>query len=415
MSLLERWILHADMDAFYASVEQRDHPELRGKPVIVGATSARGVVAAASYEARRYGVRSAMPGFRARKLCPHGVFLPSNMEHYASVSAQVHAVFSRFTPLVEPLALDEAFLDITGSVGLFGGPERLARSLKEAVREATALAVSVGVAPNKLVAKIACTLGKPDGLRVVRTEEIRPLLDPLPIRRLWGVGPVSAGRLASLGILTFSDLSTFDSSALVAALGSRATELQALARGIDARAVEPDRAPKSYGEENTFEIDVVDRARVTGALTAHAEAVARRLRHDSYAGRTITLKIKLARARGRRVARDAGHDPEPAYPLLTRSRTLNDATSDGTAIRNVAVELWDAAAIEEPVRLLGVSVSNLESRGDEQLDLFARASPDRLGTALDAITDRFGRGAISRAVETPHKITHGRRIKRGDR
>src|SRR6187399_85 len=237
-----RCIVHADMDAFYASIEQRDDPSLRGRPVIVGATSPRGVVAAASYEARRFGVRSAMPGFRARELCPDGIYLPSNMEHYAAISAQVHEVFLRFTPAIEPLALDEAFLDISGSLGLFGSPHEVARKLKDAVREATDLNVSVGVAPSKLVAKIACTLGKPDGLRMVEPDSVRALLDPLPIRRLWGVGPVLGAKLATLGIETFLDLSSYDPEALARVLGDRAPELQRLARGEDFRPVEADRA-----------------------------------------------------------------------------------------------------------------------------------------------------------------------------
>jgi DNA polymerase-4 len=399
------------MDAFYASIEQRDHPEYRGKPVIVGASSRRGVVAAASYEARRFGVRSAMPGFRARELCPDGIYLPSNMEHYAAVSAQVHQVFLDFTPEIEPLALDEAFLDITGSLTLLGSPQKLARDLKNAVKRATELNVSVGIAPNKLVAKIACTLGKPDGLKLIEPGGVRALLDPLPIRRLWGVGPVLGAKLATLGIETFLDLSSYDPDALCQALGERAPELQRLARGEDFRPVEADRAPKSYGEESTFEVDVTERERVTAALTAHAEAVARRLRHDGYAGRTVTLKAKLARARGRRESRELGGPAEPSYPLLTRSRTLPRATADGAAIRAVAIELWDHAKIGEPVRLLGVSLSNLEKSA--QLELFA-PKKDALGKALDAITERFGVDAIARAVEKPTKLTPGRTRKRGE-
>lgn len=408
----ERWILHADMDAFYASIEQRDHPELRGKPVIVGAQSKRGVVAAASYEARKFGVRSAMPGFRARELCPDGVYLPSNMEHYAAVSAEVHEVFLRFTPEIEPIALDEAFLDITGSLRLLGEPRKLAADLKRAVREATALDVSVGLGPNKLVAKLACTLGKPDGLLVVEPGGLRAFVDPLPIRRLWGVGPVLGAKLASLGIETFHDLSSYDAARLAAQLGDRARELQRLARGEDERPVQAYREPKSYGEENTFETDVSDRTRVTAALTAHAEAVARRLRHDDYAGRTVTVKAKLSRARGRRESRDSSATTEPHYPLVTRSRTLREATNDGALIRNVAVELWDEAKLAEPVRLLGVSLSNLERGGGVQLDLFTQPK-SKLGRTLDAITERFGEHAISRAVERNAKLTPGRTKKRG--
>ena len=411
---VERWVLHADMDAFYASIEQRDHPELRGKPVIVGASSARGVVAAASYEARKFGVRSAMPGFEARRRCPQGVFLPSNIEHYAAVSAEVHAVFERFTPEIEPLALDEAFLDVTGSVGLFGGPRELAVSLKRAVLDATELTVSVGVAPNKLVAKIACTLGKPDGLLFIESRGVRELLDPLPIRRLFGVGPVLGRRLEELGIRTFRELACYDEASLIRALGTRAPALQALARGEDDRPVEAGREPKSYGEESTFEKDVSERDVVTGALTAHAEAVARRLRHDGYRGRTVTVKMKLGRARGTRVARALGDTSEPFYPIVSRSRTLRQPTDDGALIRRTAVELWDEAKLAEPVRLLGVSLSNLSGGRAEQLDLFSRSKPDRLGPALDAITERFGKGAISRAVDAPEKVTPGRTKKRGE-
>ena len=400
------------MDAFYASIEQRDHPELRGKPVIVGATSKRGVVAAASYEARQFGVRSAMPGFRARELCPQGVFLPSNMAHYAAVSAEVHEVFLSFTPEIEPIALDEAFLDISGSLTLLGEPRVLAAKLKQAVRERTSLTVSVGVAASKLVAKIACTLAKPDGLRVVAPGEVRALLDPLPIRRLWGVGPVLGAKLEKLGIETFLDLATYDRARLELELGERAGELMRLARGEDERPVEAYREPKSYGEESTFESDVTARERVTAALTSHAEAVARRLRHDDYAGRTVTLKAKLSRARGRRESRDVSATTEPYYPLVTRSRTLREATNDGALIRSVAVELWDEAKLGEPVRLLGVSLSNLERGGGVQLELFQRPKSG-LGKALDAITERFGEQAISRAVERPEKLTPGRNRKRG--
>src|SRR3954465_6991753 len=232
-----RFILHADMDAFYASIEQRDHPELRGRPVIVGANSARGVVAAASYEARKFGVRSAMPGFRARALCPQGVFIAPNMARYAEVSEQVHSVFQEFTPEIEPIALDEAFLDITGSERLFGGPLQLATRLKQRVRERTGLTVTVAVAPNKLVAKIACTLAKPDGLRIVQPGEVRGLLAPLPVRKLWGVGPVLAEKLQRLGLRTLGDLVAHDPRQLARDLGDRAAELQALAAGHDPRPV----------------------------------------------------------------------------------------------------------------------------------------------------------------------------------
>jgi DNA polymerase IV len=407
-----RFILHADMDAFYASIEQRDHPELRGKPVIVGATSARGVVAAASYEARVFGVRSAMPGFEARRLCPQGVFLPANIGRYAEVSDQVHRVFENFTPLIEPLALDEAFLDITGSVGLFGGPLELARQLRAQVREATELAVSVGVAPCKLVAKIACSMSKPDGLRLIEPADVRAFLAPLPIRRLWGVGPVTGAELERLGFRTLADLANLDVRRALELLGQRGVELSKLARGEDERAVESDRAAKSCGEENTFEHDVGDREIIASAITAHAEAVARRLRRCGLRGRTVTLRIKLARRNGERSPR-VGTVSEPIYPLLSRQKTLATPTDDGARIREIALALWDAEALGEPVRLIGVSLSGLESPSAEQLELF-RPRRDPLGPVLDSIQDRFGKGAIRRAVVEPEKVTPTLQRKKGD-
>lgn len=422
-----RCIVHADMDAFYASIEQRDDPSLRGRPVIVGATSPRGVVAAASYEARQFGVRSAMPGFRARQLCPQGVFLPSNMQRYAAVSRQLQALFLDFTPVVEPLALDEAFLDVSGSVHLFGDAARLAQELKRRVYAETELRVSVGVAPSKLVAKIACDLGKPDGLRIVAEAEVCDLLAPLDIGVLWGVGPVLEGRLRALGIATFGQLARHDTEALEPLLGRRARELQALARGEDPREVEAERAPKSIGEENTFESDVGSDPRIVEVLRAHADAVARRLRRAGYRGRTVTLKIKLAHADPARASERGPH-----YPLLTRSRTLAEATDDAEQIAAVARELWASTALTQPVRLLGVSVSALcaiAAAPAQQLALFGAAAAGGrpaefaslvpstrrpLGPTLDAITERFGVGAIQRAVAAPGKVTHGRGIKRGE-
>ena len=410
-----RLVLHADMDAFYASIETRDRPELRGKAVIVGATSARGVVAAASYEARRFGVRSAMPGFRARELCPDGVFLPSDMARYARVSDQVHEIFERFSPEIEPIALDEAFLDVTGSVNLFGGALELGRKLKAEVRRVVDLPISVGIGPSKLVAKLACTLSKPDGFLYVPPDAVTWLLHPLPVRRLWGVGPVLEEALVALGLHTVGDLARADVSLIAEAVGDRAGSLKHLAEGADDRDVESALLPKSYGEENTFERDVSDRDVVTATLTAHSEAVARRLRHDGFQGRTVTVKIKLGRPRGHRTSRTDPSEREPVYPLLTRARTLPEPTSDGKRIRDVAVALWDAAKIAEPVRLLGVSLTNLTGGDMEQLELFGtRATTDRLGPALDAITARFGKGAIRRAVDEPEKATATDRRKRGE-
>jgi DNA polymerase IV len=413
---MERIVLHADMDAFYASIEERDRPELRGQPIIVGATSPRGVVAAASYEARKFGVRSAMPGFRARELCPHGVFLPSDIKKYARVSEQVHAVFEEFTPMIEPLALDEAFLDISGSVAAYGSARALAQQLKLRVREETGLIVSCGVAANKLVAKIACSLGKPDGLYCVSAADSGALLEPLPLRRLFGVGPVSEQALRAAGFETLGDIARAELPRLRAVLGDRAASLLRLARGEDDRPVEPGRAAKSYGEENTFEQDQRGGPAVTQALTSHAHAVARRLRRDGLLARTITLKVRLARRQGASRARNETEQDAPRYPLRTRSRTLPDASDDAAVIRRVALELWTAAQFDEPVRLVGVSASNLVEARAQQLDLFAAASSGRsakLGPALDAIRARFGEHAIQVATKDPEKLTPSLRNKRG--
>lgn len=401
------------MDAFYASIEQRDRPELRGLPVIVGGAQARGVVAAASYEARAFGVRSAMPGFEARRLCPQGVFLPPDMERYSAVSAEVLRVFAQFTPEIETLALDEAFLDITASLGLFGAASELGRLLKQRVREETGLVVSVGIASNKLVAKIACRLGKPDGLRVVRPGEESAALEPLPIRYLWGIGPVLADKLNALGITTIGELAHADSPRLTQAAGDRAWHFQQLARGGDEREVTVDRTPKSIGEESTFERNVTDPEAIAESIVAHSEEVARRLRGAGYLGRCVTLKIKLAQRRAARAG--SGRTSElraPDYPLLTRQRRLPSATNDGQVIARVARDLWNETQIKDAVRLIGVGVSALSPRRNEQLELFASRRPE-VGGTLDAIRERFGSGVIGRAVSAPAKLTPSTRPKAG--
>jgi DNA polymerase-4 len=412
--LLPRTVLHADMDAFYASIEQRDRPELKGLPVIVGGAQARGVVAAASYEARKFGVRSAMPGFEAKRLCPQGVFLSPDMERYGAVAAEVQRVFEQFTSQIEPLALDEAFLDVSGSLGLFGAPEALGRELKARVLAATQLVVSVGIASNKLVAKIACRLGKPDGLRVVSPGAEQALLEPLPIRYLWGVGPVLGDKLTALGVRTLGELARAPLEKVARAAGDRAQYFIELAQGLDERAVIADRAPKSIGEESTFSSNVSDRDTVAQAIVAHSEEVARRLRGAGYLGSCVTLKMKLARARP---ARDGssrvGGSREPDYPLLTRQRRLGSPSSDGQLIARTATELWDEAKLGEAVRLIGVSVSALSPRQNEQLELFAPRRP-QVGPTLDAIRQRFGSELIQRAVSAPPKVTPSMRKKSGD-
>ena len=296
------------------------------------------------------------------------------------------------------------------------------------MREAVDLPVSVALAPSKLVAKIACSLGKPDGMLVVPPEAVRWLLDPLPVRRIWGVGPVLGRQLDGIGIRTIGELAEFDPrrrSKARSAIERRS--FRTLARGDDSRARGSFASAEVLRRREHLRTDISDREVVTAAITAHAEAVARRVRRDGYRGRTVTLKIKLARRRGDRASRIEAQSTEPIYPVLTRSKTLARPTDDGALIREVAVALWDGAALGEPVRLLGVSLSNLEARAFEQLELFAPQRPtfaaagvaaerpaDRLGPALDAIAERFGDDAIRRAVDTPEKVTPSMRKKRGE-
>jgi len=403
------------MDAFYASIEIRDHPELRGQPVIVGGVSARGVVCAASYEARKFGVRSAMPTFQARRLCPDGVFLRPNMEKYAMVSERIHLVFLEFTSEIEPIALDEAYLDVTGSFSLYSEPLMLAQQLKRRVYDVTQLVVSVGVGPNKLIAKIACTLGKPDGLRMVTEQGAAALLEPLPVRRLWGIGPVAQTELERHGILTIGDLRRAPAEVLRETFGARSDEITQMAWGRDDRPVESNREARSIGEESTFETNVREPDVITAAITAHCEAVAHRLRKLGMRAHTITLKVKLAHAQGTLPDRNSSDGDAPRYPLVTRSKTLPQAIQDGTQMRAVVLALWRQAQVKAPLRLLGVSVSQLEPSTEAQLELFSgKGKHDRLGKAIDAIQERYGQGAIRRAVDTPEKLTPSKQAKPGD-
>ncbi len=404
------------MDAFYASIEIRDQPRLRGLPVIVGGLTARGVVCAASYEARRFGVHSAMPTFKARKLCPNAVYLHPNMPKYAAVSREIQDIFYEFTSQIEPIAFDEAFLDVTASLSLFHSPLALARELKRRVLALTALVVSVGVGPNKLIAKIACSSGKPDGLVVVPPAQAAQLLEPLPIRRLWGVGQVTEKSLKNIEVNTIGDLRKANPASLLPILGARTQEIVEMAWGRDTRPVESNRDCRSIGEESTFEHDTRDIAVISPVITAHSEAVAHRLRQLEISAQTVTLKLKLGRPRGRSPDRNSITDNAPNYPLVTRSRTLANPVQDGDSIRAAALGLWNQAALDEPVRLVGVSVSNLRSNQRAQLDLFAADNRhDRLGDAIDAIQERFGPGAIRRAVDAPKKLAPSLQSKPGER
>ncbi|MCR9248139.1 MAG: DNA polymerase IV, partial [bacterium] len=342
-----RTILHADMDAFYAAIEQRDHPELRGKPVIVGGDGPRQVVSTCSYEAREFGVHSAMPGVQAKKRCPQGIFVTPRMSVYAGVSDQVHEVFARFTDQVEPLSLDEAFLDVTGSRALFGDGPTIAARIKREVFEATGLRVSVGVATSKFVAKVASDHRKPDGLVVVDPGEEERFLAPLPIRRLWGIGKKSQPLLENFGLHTIGDVQRQSRDDLVAAFGSNLGEhLYVLSHGLDARSVESDRGCKSISHEMTFTTDLVDRDEVRAVLLQLSEMVGRRLRRSELEGRVVRLKLR-----------------HPDFKTLSRQRKI-EPTADDLTIYGVAGELLDGCWSGRPgVRLLGVGVADLQVEG----------------------------------------------------
>jgi DNA polymerase-4 len=390
-------ILHVDMDAFYASVELLRHPELRGKPVVVGGAGDRGVVAAASYEARAFGIHSAMPSTRARRLCPHAVFLPGDHRHYGEVSARVMQIFKDVTPLVEPLSLDEAFLDVAGAVRLFGDPPAIARAVRARVLEQEQLTCSVGVAPNKFLAKLASEAAKPratpqgidpgTGVHVVEPGTELDFLHPLPVRALWGVGPQTQKVLDRHGIRTVAQLARYDEDELARALGqAHGRHLWRLAHGIDDRPVVPDQRPKSISHEETFAHDITDPARLRTEVVRMADAVADRLRAHGYSGRTVTVKVRF-------------HD----FDTITRSVTLPTAVDGGTEVARAAKELLARIETGAGVRLLGVGVTNLDESGAVQLRLDADADAGQWRSAteaVDAIRDRFGTDAIHPAAFT---------------
>ena len=381
-----RTILHADMDAFYAAIEQRDRPELRGKPVIVGGSGPRQVVATASYEARAFGVRSAMPGVRAKQLCPHGVFVAPRMDAYVAVSRQVQDVFSRYTDRVEPLSLDEAFLDATGCEPLFGDGEAIARAIRRDVQEATQLTVSVGVASSKFVAKVASDVKKPNGLVVVKLGEERAFLAPLPITRLWGVGEKTAMLLRQHGLLTIGDAQRVAREDLVRWFGDNlGNHVHDLAHGLDAREVEPEREAKSIGHEMTFERDLITHADADATLLQLCEMVGRRLRKDGRSARCVRLKLRLF-----------------DFSTTVRQRSVSP-TQDDLVLYAAAKELlqqnWNGRA---GIRLLGVTAAQLaEGSAAVQQSLFEPARDQkglRVLRALDAIRDRHGEDAVHRGM-----------------
>ncbi len=381
-----RTILHADLDAFYASVEVLDDPTLRGKPVIVGGDpNARGVVSAASYEARRFGVHSAMPLRTAQRLCPAGVFLPGRFDRYRELSGQVMSIFASFTPLVEPISLDEAFLDVTGSRAVFGDGEAIGVRIRERVLAETGLVVSVGVATNKLCAKIASDLRKPDGLVVVPPGEEAAFLAPLPVSRLWGVGPQARRALAEYGVASIGQLAGLPPGTLRRRFGTHGAELAQRAMGIDRAPVVPAQRPKSIGHELTFDHDVNDVARLERTLLDLAESVASRLRRHHLAAGGVQLKLRYE-----------------GFDTITRQAPLPHQARESEPIYALGVELLRRAlAPDRAVRLIGLTAIGLSA--DQQLTLFdAPDRADRLTNSIDAVRERFGDRAITRATLLGH-------------
>ena len=374
-----RSIIHFDMDAFYPAVEVQDNPELKGRPVIVGGGKKRGVVSSASYEARKFGVHSAQPIATALRLCPDSILLPVRMHRYKEVSRIVFEIFSRFTPLVEPLSIDEAFLDITGSERLLGTPTAVAARIRKLVFEETGLTVSAGVAPSKFVAKIASDMEKPDGLTVVPADKVREFLDPLPIKKMWGIGRVTQKALAHLNVRTFIELRQVPVEVLERRFGKHGVSMHLLSMGIDERDVEPGYEAKSIGHERTFPEDMTGLDDTKKELLALASKVARRMRKKEVTGKTVSLKVKY-------------HD----FKQVTRSATLKESTDDGFLIYSTVCRLLlNTDAGKKPVRLLGISVSQLNFLGTAgQLSLFG---PDeltqkrrRLNVALDSVYEKHG-------------------------
>lgn len=381
--MTDRAILHVDMDAFYASVEAHDDPSLAGKPLLVGGTGGRGVVAAASYEVRRFGVHSAMPMREALRRCPHAVCVPPRMARYREVSRQVFAVLIEFTDLVQGVSLDEAFLDVSGSSGLFGRPEAMAREIKHRIRERTGLTASVGVSHNKLLAKLASEMDKPDGLTVIGPDQVEAVLDPLPIRRLHGIGARTATRLEEQGIFTLGQLRQAPESVLWPLFGRDTRSIRERASGIDGRPVVADAAEKQISSEETFETDIRDHARLHAELARLADRTATRLRARRLEAGQVSVKIRR---------RD--------FATFTRQRSFAPPTHQSRLIAEVASGLLRRWLEEHPraaIRLLGVGVARLSPTA--QLDLFAPAAGaagDRLDEAVDRIRGKFGEGSLRR-------------------
>jgi len=378
-----RSILHLDMDAFFAAVEQMDRPELRGKPVLIGHDGPRGVVATASYEARPFGCHSAQPMAVAKRLCPQAIVVSGRHERYSEISRQMFALLDQFSPVIEPLSIDEAFLDLTGTEKLLGPAAAVAREMKQRIREEIGLTASVGVATNKFLAKLASDLHKPDGLTIIRPEDIDTILPPMPVTKIWGIGPAMANRLKLLGITTIGDLRRFPLAVLRTQIGEDAAHYQRLAHGLDDRPVTPDQEAKSIGQEQTFAADVAGPEAVRTVLRDQVAQVARRLRQHALKARQLTVKIRFG-----------------DFQTITRSGTLGAPTNTTVELEAIALQIFDrwAAKTFQPVRLIGVTAAQFHADAG-QMNLFAnpeQARQQRLDAVADVISQRFGNSALRR-------------------
>lgn len=385
---MERAVIHVDMDAFFASIEQRNNEAYRGQPVIVGgAKDGRGVVSTASYEARKFGIHSAMPMQEAVHRCPQGIFLPVDMALYRQVSDQIMAIFATYTPLVEAISLDEAFLDVTGSQKLFGSPENMGREIKRRIRQELQLTASVGIAPNKFLAKLASEMDKPDGFYTIAPQELAQKVWPLPITKMMGVGAKTEQVLRKYHLYTIGQLAQADPALLEKLLGKQGRLLYQLANGVDKRPVEPERTAKSIGRETTFKEDIIDRYMLETVLMDLCDDVAYTLRRNHLRGKTVTLKLR-----------------DKQFKTLTRSETLSGYTANFARIYQAVCALLGANYRQgTAIRLIGLSVSHLEKEDAvvEQLDLFGRAEAfhknDSLDAVLDALNDKYGKQTVKRA------------------
>ena len=377
---MRRWIMHVDMDAFFASVEQRDDPALQGKPVIVGGKSRRSVVATASYEARAFGVHSAMPLSQAKRLCPHGCFVAPRFEAYREASDAIHQVMLHYADAYEPISLDEAFLDISGMGNQYPTLGAIGRAIKEEIRSAVHLTASVGIAPNKFLAKMASDMKKPDGLCIIPYGREREVLAPLPVRRLWGVGEVTEKKLLAAGFRTIADIQEAPLEKLSALLGNQGPLLKDLSFGIDDRPVVSSRQVKSIGDESTYEYDLTDRQKIDREIAIHSDIVAQRLRRHDLAARTISLKIRFA-----------------SFKTIMRSLSLEEGTNLQETIDSTCQTLFSRIPLTEGIRLIGVTASNLgaplsiPSLFSDEEDKRSRAAK-----AMDSIQQKYGRKALQK-------------------